>query len=389
VEVVKNINNAVVKDRKIMNKIKPKLITINASNLHLDSHNPRLPESIQNNNSEKIWEHMNDSYNLDELALSMSENGYFEAEPMVVIPKGIQFTNNKDEFDAFHEKKDSEYIVVEGNRRLSTIQGLLNGKLNYPISSGFKAQLSNLPVLCYPNREDVLSFLGAHHLMGVRKWDVYERVIFIKSLKRTKNLSIEEIQKSIGDRKNSARKLYGCYRLMEIIQEYDESFDLKDIKKRFSLLIVATGQGLIKKFIGLPSSWSKIEDIENPIPEDKYENLKDLLSFIFDNGTITKAVIPESRDISKLSRIVNDTNAITVLRNDRDFNMAYKMIGGDLEGMHTLAKESKKNLEVISGKLAGLNIYEDVIPYDYGKELKKVSKIIKNLADDINNKFNI
>jgi hypothetical protein len=52
---------------------------------------------------------MKDSYDLDELALSMVENGYFEAEPMVAIPKDIEFFDKESEsFDKFRENEDSK-----------------------------------------------------------------------------------------------------------------------------------------------------------------------------------------------------------------------------------------------------------------------------------------
>lgn len=74
----------------------------------------------------------------------------------------------------------------------------------------------------------------------------------------------------IGDRINSAKQTYGCYRLIEILEDYDESFNTRDAKERFSSLQLATGQGSIKDFLGL-KSWKNVEDIEKPIPENKKE----------------------------------------------------------------------------------------------------------------------
>jgi hypothetical protein len=74
-----------------------------------------LPESVQNSGLNKIWEHMKDSYDLDELALSMVENGYFEAEPMVAIPKDIEFFDKESEsFDKFRENEDSKTLIIFG-----------------------------------------------------------------------------------------------------------------------------------------------------------------------------------------------------------------------------------------------------------------------------------
>lgn len=102
---------------------------------------------------------MKNAYDLDELALSMVENGYFEAEPMVVFPKDSEFSGDQySEYIKFYGNTASEYIVVEGNRRLSTIQGMLDSKLKYDITDTFREYSKKLPVLFYPNRNDVLAF---------------------------------------------------------------------------------------------------------------------------------------------------------------------------------------------------------------------------------------
>jgi len=370
-----------------MPKIKPKLIRVNSKNLQLDKLNPRLPESVQNSSLDKIWNHMKDAYDLDELALSMVENGYFEAEPMAAIPKDVEFTDKESgKFDEFRKNKDSKYIVVEGNRRLSTIQGLLNSKLDYKVPDSFLREVEELPVLLYPNRDNVLSFLGVHHLLGVRKWNVYERARYIASLKEEKNMSIDDIQKAIGDRKNSAKKTYVCYRLIELLSNYDNSINLGDAKKRFSFLQLATGQQPIREFIGLPT-WTDIDDVDQPIVKDKLENLKFLFACMFDNGD-TRALIKESREITnKLSKILNDEVATKTLQETLNIDIAFDMIGGELIGMNKLSNQAKRNLAEINGKLSEMDIEKDVLTHNEGMELKKNTTAIVNITNDIAKKF--
>ena len=54
--------------------------------------------------------------------------------------------------------------------------------------------------------------------------------------------------------------------MIEIIKDYDGSFNTRDAKSNFSFLQLATGQGPIREFIGL-DSWNNIEDLEEPIPK--------------------------------------------------------------------------------------------------------------------------
>ena len=102
-------------------KIIPEIIRVNADNLCLDNKNPRLPENVADSkNQEEIREFMKKAYDLDELALSMVTNGYFEAEPLVVIPKDTKFSENQqDLYNTYKDSPQNQYIVVEGNRRLS------------------------------------------------------------------------------------------------------------------------------------------------------------------------------------------------------------------------------------------------------------------------------
>ena len=54
--------------------------------------------------------------------------------------------------------------------------------------------------------------------------------------------SIDDIQKQVGDRTNSARKIYLSYQLIEVVKD---EFDIDTTKAEnlFSYLLLATGQG--------------------------------------------------------------------------------------------------------------------------------------------------
>lgn len=81
-------------------------VYIPLSNLLLDPQNPRLPEDIQNTDSQTILIWMVENEVLDELARSMVTNGFFAHEPLIVLPA----------------EPDGRHLVVEGNRRLAALQ---------------------------------------------------------------------------------------------------------------------------------------------------------------------------------------------------------------------------------------------------------------------------
>ena len=234
--------------------IQTELMEISYENLNLDFKNPRLPESVSKlSKEEELLEYIEKAYSLKELALSMLHNGFFKGEPLIAIPV---LKKNCDEY-INNSHKAKQYIVVEGNRRLSTIKLIIRKKFDNLLGdennfSRIISDAKNLPVVVYPNRDSVLDFLGVRHLAGVRKWNAYEKARYVVQLKNSKeNYSISKIQEVIGDTSNNIRKLYISYQLVQQVKEYDNNFDIKRPKDDFSFLQLALGQKPIKEYIGL------------------------------------------------------------------------------------------------------------------------------------------
>lgn len=315
------------------------LLYIPPERLFLDPQNPRLPIEAQGKDEPKIIESIKKSF-LDELAHSMAKNGYFDEEPLVAIPKNLpeKFSEkNIDElkensnYNEFLSRPSTEFVVVEGNRRLCTVKLLLSGEVSsYPqISDGIRADLISLPVIIYPKRKDVIAYLGVRHIIGVKKWDAFAKARYIASMKEDFGLTLDEIQSSVGDTSNSARKTYTCYRLIEVIQNEFEYYDTSKAKDNFSYLLLALGQGSIKEFLGLPKLWNSI-DFENPITKDKIENTFYLFSWLFGEGKEKQKVIDESRDITnKLTSVLRDNDATAYLKEFRNLDEAFERCGGE------------------------------------------------------------
>ncbi len=67
---------------------KPRVM-IPLDKLLLDTQNPRLPLEARNKSQEVTLEVLVKKFDLTELSYSMVENGYFDEEPLVVIPHNI------------------------------------------------------------------------------------------------------------------------------------------------------------------------------------------------------------------------------------------------------------------------------------------------------------
>jgi hypothetical protein len=347
---------------------------ISADNLHLDPLNPRLPEDIQGKNEEEINYALYRFFDVDELAYSMAENGYFDEEPLVAIPNhlpkkfegidGDALTGNND-YLSFIQNPNTHFTVLEGNRRLSTIKLLLSDELRHKfkirslpeISEEIKNDISVLPVIVYPNRTEVLPYLGVRHISGIKKWEPYAKARYVAKMVE-QGFTIDDIQKQVGDRNNSARKIYLCYQLIDLAK-YEFDLNTEKAENFFSYLLLASGQGSIKDYLGIEKRLQDI-DLKNPIPNEKKQNLKNIFSWLFGEGKEKPPVINESRDITdKLSPVLRNVAATAYLLNTRDLSEAYERSDGEQDLLKKYLMKANSLLEKSLGFISR-NKSEDV-----------------------------
>ena len=337
--------------KEIMIKIagegrKRPLLNLSVDQLLLDPLNPRLPEDSQGKMEKDICYALYRYFDIEELAYSIAENGYFDEEPLVAIPKNLpsnfasmsfEHLSVDEAYRSFINDKSTEFIVVEGNRRLSTIKLLLNNNLRaefkirtFPdISDEVRSDLLILPVIIYPTRKEVLPYLGVRHISGIKKWEPYAKARYIASMV-DKGFSIDDIQKQVGDRSNSTRKIYLCYQLIEVAKDEFE-LDTQKAENLFSYLLLASGQGAIKDYLGIEKKLQDV-DLNNPVPSNKLDNLKNVFSWLFGIDKSELSVIKESRDItSKLAPVLRSFEATDYLKHTRDLEQAYELSNGEEE----------------------------------------------------------
>lgn len=365
------------------------LLNISFQNLLLDPENPRLPQDVQGKSQDVIIHALYKFFDTEELAYSMTENGYFDEEPLVAVPEnlpdeflGLAYEELKDnpKYNKFINSPETKFIVLEGNRRLSTIKLLLDDKLKndlkiktYPSpEEKILEDLKIIPVIIYPERKQVLPYLGVRHISGIKKWEPYAKARYIANMVKAGN-TIDEIQKQVGDRTNSARKIYLSYQLIETVKdEFD--IDTSKAESLFSYLLLAIGQGGVKEFIGIDKKLQNV-DLENPVPIEKFGNLKDLFSWLF--GEIENEKLPvihESRDItSKLSPVLRKDHAVQILRETRNLDDAYEMSDGEDELL-------KKNLSKANRLLAmSLGLFNESNKEFVLDDIKKIKDILDKI----------
>jgi len=332
-------------------------LNIPLENLELDNENPRMAKEHHGATQIDIFKVLLEHFNLEELAFSMAENGYFDEEPLVVVPCNLPRTFNMNAYDTVGKLQDAiekimkeksiKFIVVEGNRRTATAKILTTPELRttLKVKDGFpkpkdkaiEDDLKIIPAILYNDRKDISPYLGVRHIAGILKWEAYAKAKYIASRIEERvsgNVSVEtaikEVQREIGDRTDVIKKQYMCYKIVEQAQE-DIGFDIIKITKKFSLIYVALNSPAIREYIEVPR-YKEADVSKFLVPTKKLKNLEQLLTWIYGNKkTGGQPVLTDSRKISSaLAPVLADADATDYLIKHNNLEEAFERSGGEL-----------------------------------------------------------
>jgi len=331
-------------------------IDIMLGSIDLDNRNPRLAEEHQGGTQFDILNVLYNEFDLGEIAYSMAENGYFDEEPIVVIPKNLPRTfkwsddtnRMQAELDELIKRdKSIRFTVIEGNRRIATAKLLTDKTLrkrikirrdDFPAPKKEAAEdLMVIPAIVYKSREDISPYLGVRHITGVLRWEAYAKAKYIAARieeERRKGRSIEEsireVQRKVGDRTDVIKRQYMFYKVFEQARD-DISFNTDVIIDRFSLITVALNSPSIRNFIGVPS-YREARFNRPLVPNNKLRNFETLLTWIFGRGKGSPPILTDSRRItSHLAPILADREAREYLLKYGNIEEAYERSGGEKE----------------------------------------------------------
>ncbi len=334
--------------------------------LDLDPENPRLANEGQSTQFD-LQSRLYTDFDLEELAYSMSENGYFDEEPVVVVPKKLpkdfQLSDNIEQqqrdLQNLIQRKEIRLVVVEGNRRAATAQILTDSELRQrlkvpadfpkPASKEIAEDLKIIPAIFYPNRKGISAYLGVRHIAGLLKWEVWAKTVYVASrieegvkAHKTVEQSIKEVQRQTADRSDVIKKQYLCYMVATTAEE-DLRFDINRIKDRFSLITVALNSPSIRDFIGV-KSYKEADFSKRVVPTKKVENLERLLTWIYGNNG-KAPILTDSRKItSRLAPVLADEEATEYLLKYENLEDAYERSGGERKFLLKKINDAARNL---------------------------------------------
>jgi hypothetical protein len=308
--------------------------------LHLDAQNPRLVSDLAQADQDRLIETLWRNESLDELALSIKQNGFFEEEPLLVV------------------RESEKYVVVEGNRRLATVKLLLDDELRRrlratdlpELTKAQKAAIETLPVSIYPDRKSLWAYIGFRHVNGPLTWDSWPKAQYIAFVHNTFGVDLDQIALSIGDKNQTVKRLYrGLMVLNQAVEQAGYKLDDRH-KKHLSFSHLYTGLD----YAGFQHHLGLTRDAgyePHPIDQKRLPNLKELMIWLFGSREENKFPIVRSQnpDLKKLDDILKDKRALTALRAGLGLEVSHQLSLGDEVRLRECLTRSKYDLQQAKG----------------------------------------
>lgn len=279
-----------------------KIDFISIDDLELDKSNPRLPSVFKKKKiSERdIVNWMLQDASIIELMLAIGNSGFFIGEALLVVEEG------------------GKYIVIEGNRRLTSTKLLNNPDLaevhRKKIEQVIKEtdqRPKELPCIVFENRSKINKYLGYRHVTGVKSWGVLQKARYLKSLLSDYEMldfskQCRELAKAIGSRSDHVRKLLIAYDIYEVIED-NAFFNISGLDETsifFNYYSDSIGKENIRDFIGV--------DIQSDLPIEGLNttNLEELTKWFFKKNDQDKArVLGDSKSLGMLDKVLGNDEA--------------------------------------------------------------------------------
>lgn len=334
--------------------------------LFLDPINPRLGRENTGRNveQEKILDLMQD-WNLDELAVSFLESGFWSQEAVLVVEEKLYGRNC--------------LVVVEGNRRIAALIMLRNAINGNPFSQKWAQLLDNkkapnglfekIPYILVDSRKDVIAFLGFRHVTGIEQWRPAEKAEYISKLIDEEGLTYEEVMRKIGSKTGTVRQNYISYRLLLQMEDQND-ISVENIEKKFSVLFLSLRTSGVQSYLSIDMNASPAK-AKKPVPTRRLKALTNYSKWLFGDDK-NPPLFSDSRYVDNFGKILESDDAVYYLERTEkpNFDVAYRIAGGDEPELVKLLEQAADNVELALSKA---HLY---------KKSKKLQKAVERLGFD-------
>lgn len=300
--------------------INDKIVEIPLDNLVYDINNPRIPQSIKQEDGNRVLEWMINKENVIDLMYSIGEKGFFPGEPLLVVKR----------------EEDGKYVTVEGNRRYTATfllqypeQAPVRKSTIMDIAEKANSRPERLPVVVFKSRDEIVDYLGYRHITGVEPWDALAKARYLRILCDRLNAEIPVKEKyrvlarQIGSTPQYVRQILIGGEIVEKI-ERKGYFDIKDLDDKtfeFGSFYTAIVRPYISKYIGIDL------DADNPLENLNEEHLGELVSWMFEKNSENQTRLGESRNLTRLNNILNPryAKALEMFKNGETLSKAAEL----------------------------------------------------------------
>jgi len=355
------------------------ITNINLNKLHLDKQNPRLPEGLRKKESlseTDIISWMLQDASIIELMLAIGQNGFFIGEALLVI------------------EENEEYIVIEGNRRLTSLKLLQEPSLAQihtrkiqKVLDETKKRPNEIPCIVFEKREDIQQYLGYRHVTGIKSWGLAEKARYLHTLLPTLesqdiNQQSRELAKKIGSRSDYVKRLLVGYDIYEAIK--DSGFynipKLNETTFHFNYIADSLRHENIENYMGV--------NLNSDTPLEKLQkdptNLHNLMELFFrKNDQNRSRVLGHSKDLTNLNKVLSNSEVTEKLLNGLSLQDATNLVEIDSDTFHHELMESLRSLKTAHSYIHQIEIHNDS-DVDILNEIIDLSEIIE---DTINSKI--
>lgn len=351
-----------------------KEVGLDFDNIYLDPNNPRFwsEASSRDVSDRKIVDSkVQDQslarmakYGISELKDSILRNGFLPLDRIVVRPI---------------EGDEGNYVVVEGNRRVSALK-LLRQQIDDDlidedgIDDDYLQQLkestNNLEVLVYSGSEthDIAWLLqGVRHIGGIREWQPAQRAKLIADQIESLGMGFKQAGQQFGLSAQAVGRLYRSYKALEQMRNDDEFQDLAK-NEYFSLFEEAVRRPSMKEWLG----WSE--------PEKCFKNTENLHTFY-------AWISPDPEDADQRRRIHDpkQIKLVSELVASKDKKILTKIddhelsVGAAYERLNNMPSDFDWEDAISKASELLSSIPMEAVKDNPMKYIKKVNELMKNL----------
>lgn len=297
--------------------------------LRLDPENPRLLKFVLQEgplDDEAMVSALLSRFDPEPVGRSIVDNGFFSTEPLIVFPEGNHF------------------IVAEGNRRLVALKLLREPHLREAVDADEVwdelaaeleanpqrlARLESIPCQKVPDREAAAPIIGYRHIVGVLKWDAFEKAAYVVGLlKGGPAQSFEEVAELAGVKPPRIKRYLRDWLAIE--QAKSAGIDVLRAQEEFGRWERAMHAKGVREYVQAVSPKDLEPDSERAYEADD-EQMEKLISFLYGEPGGPDRLFTDTRRIDDFSTALQSEDGRRILEEERDLESAFEAAGGRRE----------------------------------------------------------